>query len=201
MILPEFCCFSVPWTRSGLKIADLKRSFRPARAFGRFGLILLTLSLTACASDAPSGFEPAGVGGESRKIVQDPQRDQELRESMQRVQLAAEHYASDHGSDGYPLTIDDQFKSYFPGGIEGKRPAPIGPVNVYTGVNEFPSLGKIVTVQASRLGGRFPMAPGKIIYAPVDNGQAYAIMGGAGDGLVLMDDKNPGQVLVLTNLE
>lgn len=120
---------------------------------------------------------------------------------MQRVQMAAEHYASNHGSNSYPLAVDDDFKSYFPGGIEGKKAAPVGPVNVYTGVNEFPSTGRIVTVHASRLGGRFELAPGKILYAPVDNGQGYAIMGGAGDAKVLEDEKHPGQVLVLTNIE
>lgn len=201
MILPEFCCFSVPWSRVALKILGRSRFCRAGQNFGHLGSVLLvTLCLSACTSET-TGFETAGSGGEARKIVQDSQRDQELRENMQRVQMAAEHYASNHGSDHYPTVLDDEFKSYFPGGVEGKRPAPVGPVNVYTGVNEFPTFVSVPSVSAIRMGGRFPIAAGKINYAPLDNGSGYAIMGGAGDGQSLMDDKRPEQVLVLSNIE
>lgn len=161
---------------------------------------LLILSLAGCTSEQPLSVVKMEEQGQ-RKIVQDPQRDQELKDNMQRVQVAAEHYASNHGGDKYPTILDNDFKSYFPGGIEGKRPAPVGPVNVYTGSNAFPTIGRIVSVNASRMGGRFAVDPGTIIYAPLDNGKGYAIMGGASDGLVMMDDKHPGQVLVLSNIE
>jgi hypothetical protein len=195
MILPEFCCVYVPWV--DFSRAESMRCPLPAALLLLF---LITFGLAGCTADQSPGFVGVDEQGQ-RKIVPDPQRDQELRENMQRVQMAAEQYASNHGSDRYPTVLDDEFKSYFPGGVEGKRPAPVGPVNVYTGSNEFPSIGRVVSVNASRMGGRFPVSPGKIIYAPIEDGKGYAIMGGAGDGSVMMDDKHPDQVLVLSNIE
>ena len=141
-------------------------------------------------------FSEMGKNAES-----DPLRDREVRESMQRIQMAAEHYAADHGTDKYPVLMDDEFKSYFPGGRDGSVPAPMGPVNVFTGVNEFPSVGSMPSVQAVRSGQRFRMNRGQIKYCPLLSGKGYAIIGGASDGMVLLDEKNPGQVLVLSNLE
>lgn len=137
----------------------------------------------------------------STNISGDADRDFEVREAMQRIQVAAEHYAADHGTDTYPVTIDDDFKSYFPGGQEGSVPAPIGPVNVFTGVNEYPVLGKIRDVHSARFGERFPVKRGTIQYCPLNNGKGYAIIGGAHDDKAMMDIKNPGQVLVFSNYE
>ena len=227
MILPEDCCFSVPRIQFAEKFGSIHRLgkcfllslerenslLRDSLAFALVRstiLICMFLNLTACNSGGgqqePAGFGQQAPGGfefghEQRKIVQDPQRDRDLRENMQRVQVAAEAYASNHGSDTYPITINEEFKSYFPGGVEGKRPAPVGPVNVYTGVNEFPAVVSVSSVNAARMGSRFSLEPGKIVYAPIDNGRGYAIMGGAGDAQVLMDEKHPGQVLVLSNLD
>ena len=129
------------------------------------------------------------------------QRNTEVREAMQRIQVAAEHFAADHGSDHYPTKIDDEFKSYMFGGQEGVSPAPIGEVNKYTGVGEFPEFGSFKDVHSLRCGPRFPVKRGQIIYSPLQNGKGYAIVGGAGDGKVLLDEKNPGQVLVFSNLD
>lgn len=127
-------------------------------------------------------------------------RENEVRENMRRTQLAAEHYAGDHGFDRYPIQIDDDFKTYFPGGREGAVPSPIGLVNVFTGANCFPTLGKLKDLHSVRYGKRFAIQPGEVIYSPLD-GKGYLIVGGAADGKVLEDDKNPGQVLVFSNLE
>jgi hypothetical protein len=120
---------------------------------------------------------------------------------MQRVQLAAEHYAADHNTDQYPVSIDDDFKSYLPGGQEGSVPAPMGPVNVFTGVNQFPELGNIKDVHSVRFGQRFSIRRGTIQYCPLKNGKGYAIIGGAHDDQAMMDVLNPGQVLVFSNFE
>lgn len=181
MILSSFCCVSVPWSR-----------------FFQVGTKLFLLSLIAANLASCSKPEDEAT---VKTVVQDPQRDREVRECMQRVQVATEHYAAAHGSDSYPQSVDNEFKSFFPGGEEGKKPAPIGPVNVYSGINEFPQPGNIPSVSLARNGQRISIAPGKILYCPLSTGKAYAILGGAGDGLALMDEKHPGQVLVLSNLE
>lgn len=129
-------------------------------------------------------------------------RDVEVRDTMRRVQVAAERYAANHGEDKYPTEINDSFKSYFPGGGDDDiHPAAFGPVNVFTGKNEFPSLGKIVDVHAARFGSRQHIEAGHILYCPLNNGKAYAILGGAHDHKALLDEKNPGQILIFSNLE
>lgn len=163
-----------------------KQSLRP---------ILQTLVLCASIFLAACGQE------DSSKISEDADRDQDVREAMKRIQLAAEHYAADHGTDKYPISIDDEFKSYFPGGQEGSVPAPVGPVNVFTGVNEFPFLGNVKDVHSVRFGPRFSIKRGTIQYCPLNSGKGYAIIGGAHDDKPMMDILNPGQVLVFSNYE
>lgn len=119
---------------------------------------------------------------------------------MRTVQVAAEKYAANHGGKQYPTTIDDQFKTYFPGGLEGARPAPVGPPNPFSGENEFPKLAARADVEGMRRGTRFELKAGVIEYSPINNGQGYAIVGGAHDGKALMDEHNPDQVLVFSNL-
>jgi hypothetical protein len=115
--------------------------------------------------------------------------------------LAAEHYAADHDTINYPTQMDDVFKTYFPGGAEGRRPSPIGPVNPFNGANEFPTV--IVSKQKPeeiRDGKRFEIPAGKIQYMVLQDGKGYAIVGGAHDNKAMADDNNPQQVLVLSNL-
>ncbi len=150
---------------------------------------LLCLGLCNCSLDDESAED------------RNKQRERELRENMRRVQVAAEHYAADHGTDNYPKAIDDEFKTYFPGGSEGSVPAPFGTINVFSGANQFPSIKVVSDLHSLRHGPRIPLAPGEICYCPLDNGKAYAIIGGGSDGKALEDDKNPGEVLVFTNLE
>lgn len=129
------------------------------------------------------------------------QKNDVLREAMQRVQIGAEHYAADHGTDKYPTQMDDEFKSYLPGGREGLLPAPLGVANVFTGANEFPKIGSYKDIHALRFGPRFDIKPGEISYSPIENGKGYIIVAGAADGKALLDDLNPGQVLVFSNFD
>lgn len=119
---------------------------------------------------------------------------------MRNVQKAAEEFAADHGGDSYPVDISDSFKTYFPGGIPGNKQAPVGPVNPFTGINAFPSIGHISDPIAAKKAARFPIEAGRIEYSPLGSGQGYAIVGGAHDGKALEDIYNPGEVLVLTNV-
>jgi hypothetical protein len=126
-------------------------------------------------------------------------KDEVVRHNMRAVQVAAEHFAADHGNK-YPTTIDDDFRTYFPGGADGRTPAAVGLVNPFSAANEFPKIGDVVDVKAVRYGPRYPMEPGVIEYSPLENGSGYAITGGAHDGKALEDVYNQQQVLVFTNV-
>lgn len=119
---------------------------------------------------------------------------------MRSIQWSAEHYASLHGANQYPTAINDDFKTYFRGGVEGQRPAPVGLVNPYSGANEFPVAGTLGDPIKVRHSVRFNIPPGQIWYCPLGNGKGYAIVGGAADGKALMDLYNNSDVLVLTNI-
>lgn len=161
------------------------------------GRCLLSIAAILCLS----GCNAADLDIPRRSPEQQRQLDHEVREAMQRIQIGAEHYAADHGTDHYPTKIDDEFKSYMPGGQEGRVPAPVGVVNVYTGINEFPRIGSIKDVRSVRSGPRFPVNRGQIFYCPLADGKGYAIYGGAGDDKALLDEKNPEQVLLFSNFE
>jgi hypothetical protein len=120
---------------------------------------------------------------------------------MRNTQVAAEHYAADHGSINYPTSIDDMFKTYFAGGEGGRRPAPVGPVNPFTGENEFPYLGtaRAKSAEEIRRSKRIEIQRGKVEYIPLEGGKGYAIIGGAHDDKILLDDLNPGSNLVYSN--
>lgn len=129
-----------------------------------------------------------------------PQRDQRVIENMRNVQIAAERYASDHGHCNYPKAIDDSFMTYFPGGIEGKTPAVVGPANPYDGHNQWPKLGNTITdVHIARQNKvKFDLKPGEIEYTSLHDGESYAIVGADHDGKVLVDPRNNEDVLVLS---
>ncbi len=132
----------------------------------------------------------------------DWQKEHELKESMTRIQVGVEHFAADHGGEQYPTELDDEFKSYLPGGVEGSQPAIFGPINPFSGKNEFPTVKTLVKdLHTARFGERIKLKPGEILYCPLDNGKGYAILAGGFDGNAMLDDKNPGQVLVLSNYE
>jgi hypothetical protein len=126
-------------------------------------------------------------------------KDEVVRRNMRAVQAAAEHFAADHGNK-YPTKIDEDFRTYFPGGTDGRMPAAVGPVNPFTAANTFPIIGDVIDVRAVRYGPRYPMDPGVIEYSPLGNGAGYAITGGAHDGKALEDVYHRQQVLVFTNV-
>lgn len=149
--------------------------------------------LTGCGQ---SDWEPDGSAGRADW----PVREERVRDNMRQVQLAVEHYAADHGNCNYPLAMDESFKTYLPGGIDGQRPSPVGPANPFSGLNEFPSIGSTIKdVKALRFGKPLSIAVGTIEYTPLKGGSSYAIVGGSHDGKMLMDPANPDQVLVLSN--
>jgi hypothetical protein len=118
------------------------------------------------------------------------------------VQKAAERFAADHGNVNYPVEIDDMFKTYFPGGTEGRIAAPVGPVNPFNGANEFPVLGKARAASAEELRHLkpFEVGAGVVEYIPMEGGHSYAIVSGAHDGKVMMDELHPDQILVFSNI-
>ena len=72
------------------------------------------------------------------------QRDEQVRDNMRLVQMAAENYAADHGGDAYPLRIDDsRSEPTFAGALRDKRRLQVGAINPFTGLNQFPSVGSI----------------------------------------------------------
>lgn len=156
-------------------------------------LAVLTITLSSCTSATDS--DP-----ESIKI-----KERLLLENMRRIQSSVETFAADHESDKYPVSVE-QFKSYLPGGVEGQKPSTVGQVNPFSSVNEFPVDFKVQQdLKSLRSGKRIDIVRGQILYCPlqVKNGYAtaYFILAGTHDGKALMDDKNPGKVLVLSNLE
>lgn len=160
-----------------------------------FVISFMALSLTACGGDQTLPSDPF----EAEKVKE---KEKQVRENMRTVQIAAEHFAADHGNINYPVAVDDMFKTYFPGGTEGHQVAPVGLINPFTSVNEFPTLGRmqVKTAEDLRHSTRFPVPRGTIQYLPLDGGHSYAIVGGAHDDQVLMDELNPGQILVFSNL-
>lgn len=154
-------------------------------------LIILLFLVSSCAES-----------GKRQLSENDAQKESELKESMQRIQMGVEHYAADHGSDKYPTELNNEFKSYLPGGVEGSEPAAFGTINPFTGKNEFITVNtSLKDVHAARFGPRIALKPGEILYCPVNGGSGYLIVGGGIDGKAIPDDKNPGQLLVLSNID
>ena len=139
--------------------------------------LILSFALTGCAGD----FSAA----------QDKARAAAVKANMRTVQIAAESYSTDNGG-AYPKAIDDQFKSYFPGGgSDGKTPAPDGLSNPFDNKKEWPTMGTITDLKAAR---EKPVSipAGTIQYSLLPSGDSYAIIGGAkGDQEVSTDDGKP----------
>ncbi len=124
-------------------------------------------------------------------------KDEAVRANMRTVQLAAESYAIEH--DGlFPKAIDNDFKSFMPGG-EYSKAAADGPANPFTTKKEWPAVGTITDVKAARSAAPPALEMGKIEYSCIDNGKGYAIIGGGHDGKAL-PGKGEDKTLVLSNL-
>lgn len=123
-----------------------------------------------------------------------------VKSNMQTVQAAIEAYAKDHGGK-YPLSIDELLKTYFPGGEPKKSPGE-ALLNPFTRQKEWPVMGDLKSVSATKMGDLLPTAPGSIQYSCICDEAAqptaYAITGGDNNGLSISDyaEVHP---LVLTN--
>lgn len=124
-------------------------------------------------------------------------KDEVVKANMRTVQLAVESYALDHGGL-YPKAIDDDFKSFMPGS-EFQKAAADGPVNPFTTKKEWPVAGSIKDVAAARAGAPPSLESGKIEYSCINDGKAYAVIGGGHDGKALPGDAK-NTTLVLSNL-
>lgn len=181
-----------------------------------FALLIPSL-LTSCSVQKPVEKEVHLFQEDSAKD-NSLERDVILEQNMTTVQWAAEHYSSDHGLEKFPQILDDDYLSYFPGGMEQQIPAPTGPIDPFTGKFEFPlvlsansieqekfpALPQIRTaddVKALRKSKRLPLKRGLVIYFSLPEGKGYAIIGGAHDDLTLTDKINEGQILVLSNFD
>jgi hypothetical protein len=104
-----------------------------------------------------------------------------VKANMKVVQEAAEKYFKDH-TYMYPTVIDDDFKSYFPGGDSVAKKAGKAPLNPFNGTGEWPIIGTLTNVEEARKATPDVLAKGAIEYSPVDGGKSYGIRGGAETG-------------------
>ena len=168
--------------------------------FPTIALVTAAISLSSCVTPLGGGSSGGswsnGAGADANKEMKG--KEKQLYANMKEIQMAAEHYAANHGGFEYPEEIDDAFKSYMTGGgDDGRTARPVGFINPYAGGNEWPVLGTISNPDQTRNGPRPALAAGKIEYSVIDGGKGYAIIGGAYDGKALSD--YDGKVLVLSN--
>lgn len=125
-------------------------------------------------------------------------KDAQVIANMRTVREAVDAYAKAH-SGSYPTSIDDDFKSYFPGGgSDGKTPAKEGIENPYNGKREFPNMGSVTDPDAVRTGKEEPKIwSGQIEYSSLGSGSGYVILGGGVDGKPIKESET--QVCVLSN--
>lgn len=132
--------------------------------------------------------------------AQDKAREASVKANMRTAQIAAESYATDNAGS-YPTSVDTAYKSYFPGGgSDGQTAAAAGPVNPFTGANEFPTSGSLNgTPQSLRTGAGAPSGTaGEIKYLAATPPTTYAIVGCGKVGGPL-GGQAPGTNLVLSN--
>jgi hypothetical protein len=120
-----------------------------------------------------------------------------LRSNMRSVQLAAMAYYNDHAH--YPLAVDDQFKSYFPGGTPGKAATKQPFLNPYTSEIQWPLLGNRMDLQSLKSTAPPDLSPGIIEYSVFDSGKHFAIMGGDITGKSVASIEEPSKPLVLSD--
>lgn len=149
----------------------------------------LTCGLSACSPMGTAVSTAGSYDGKAKEIV--------VKANMKTVQNAAEKYASDH-IYLYPKAIDDEFKYYFPDGDPAAKKIGTAPTNPFTGQAEWPILGKLVEVAASRANAPDPVQMGSVEYSPIDNAKSYAIRGGDANGKAIPGDNmsNSGVLLL-----
>lgn len=125
-------------------------------------------------------------------------KDAQVIANMRTVRQAVEDYSKAHGGS-YPTSIDDDFKSYFPGGgADGATPAKDGIENPYNCKREFPSMGSVTDPEAVRSGKEAPhIWSGQIEYSSLGGGTGYCILAGGVDGKPIKESET--SVYVLSN--
>jgi hypothetical protein len=121
------------------------------------------------------------------KQKQDEARDRSTVSNMHALQIAAESYRLDYPD--YPNTLDNAFKSYFPGGSSDKKLPGKTWWNAITAKEEWPivcSPGQAVKATA-----------GQVVYICAKDRKSYAIYGVGRDGKYILS-KRTGKALVLT---
>ncbi|HMP52752.1 MAG TPA: type II secretion system protein [Candidatus Melainabacteria bacterium] len=134
--------------------------------------------------------------------AQDKAREASVKANMRTAQISAESYATDYAGY-YPPSVDQDYKSYFPGGSSDGVTVGNAPVNPFTNNPEWPVSGSISNVASTRSsipGGVGSM--GQIEYSPIGSGggspTAYAIRGAGKNGNALRGSA-PNTTLVLSN--
>jgi type II secretory pathway pseudopilin PulG len=161
-----------------------------ALAAGMFGLLVFAGIIAAIAI-------PNFVG------AQDKARTASVKANMRTVQIAAESYAIDHNGL-YPTAINADFEAYFPGGSSGgSSPSPgKPPANPYDFKAQWPVLGHVTDLAASRKDASAMLAEGEVEYSPIYTGKhqatSYAVRGGGKGGHVI-EGKDPDSALVISN--
>ena len=134
--------------------------------------------------------------------AQDKAREASVKANMRTAQIAAEQFAVDRAGF-YPSTVDTAYQSYFPGGGSDQTTPGKASVNPFTNTNEFPILGSVTDVQATRSAPPSGVgSAGQIVYSGIASGggepTGYAIQGAGKNGLSL-GGTAPGTSLVLSN--
>jgi len=130
------------------------------------GALLMSGALTGCGG----GKVAETYDGRAKTIG--------VRANMVVVQEAAEKYFKDH-TYMYPVTLDDDFKSYFPGGDSAAKKPGKPPINPFTGEAEWPVVGTITDLAQARSATPPAMKKGQLEYSAIDGGKNYGIRGGA----------------------
>ncbi len=145
----------------------------------------LNSKMSSCMALAAFVFAVTGCGGsmdynERAKTIG-------VKANMKVVQEAAEKYFKDH-TYMYPTAIDDDFKSYFPGGDPVAKKPGKAPLNPFNGTGEWPIIGTLTNVEEARKVAPDALAKGVIEYSPIDGGKSYGIRGGAESGKAIQGE-------------